>query len=128
MEGIWAMNLWLLASGVALLFVDLVHVFAGGREIHRPMVGSTWPAPAKAIWSVVWHMATAVMLFGGLALIMAAFRPSDALELAALPLLLTASTAVLFVAYSLTRLGNLRILPHWIAFSGVTLLGVAGLM
>jgi hypothetical protein len=122
------MNLWLLASGVAMLLLNLVHIFAGEREIHRPMVSSTWPAPAKAIWSVVWHMATAMMLFGGLVLILAAFRPADALELAALPLLLTGSTAVLFIAYSLTRLGNLRILPHWIAFSAITLLGLIGLM
>ncbi len=122
------MNLWLLAAGIALLIVDLVHVFAGGREIHRPMVAAHWPDPAKAIWSVVWHLATALMLFGGLALIAAALRPDRALELAALPLLLTASATVLFITYSLSRLGTLRILPHWIAFLLITGLGVAGLV
>ncbi|MGL4238863.1 hypothetical protein [Tabrizicola sp.] len=122
------MNAWLLASGTAMLLLNLVHIFLGGREIHRPMVASHWPEPAKAIWSVVWHITTAMMLFGGLALVAAAFRPELALPLAALPLALSASTAVLFVVYSLSRLGTLRILPHWIAFTVITLLGVAGLI
>jgi hypothetical protein len=122
------MNLWLLASGVALMLLNLVHIFLGGREIHLPMVNANWPDPAKAIWSVVWHITTAMMLFGGMALVAAAFRPDDALELAALPLALTASAAVLFVVYSLTRLGTLRILPHWIAFSAITLVGIVGLI
>jgi hypothetical protein len=122
------MNLWLLASGIAMLLLNLVHIFAGGREIHRPMVAAHWPEPAKAIWSVVWHITTAMMLFGGLALIAAAFRPDLALAFAALPLALTASATVLFIAYSFSRLGTLRILPHWIAFSAITALGVIGLI
>ncbi len=122
------MNLWLLASGTSMLLLNLVHIFAGGREIHLPMVASTWPEPAKAIWSVVWHITTAMMLFGGLALVGAALRPELALPLAALPLALTASAAVLFVVYSLSRLGTLRILPHWIAFLAITVLGLVGLV
>jgi hypothetical protein len=69
------MNLWLLAAGMAALVLDLIHVFPGGREIHRPMVASHWPEPAKAVWSVVWHAATAVMALGGLALIAAGLLP-----------------------------------------------------
>jgi hypothetical protein len=122
------MNLWLLASGIAMLLLNLVHIFAGGREIHRPMVTANWPEPAKAIWSVVWHITTAMMLFGGLALVAAALRPDQALALAALPLTLTAAATILFIVYSLSRLGTLRILPHWIAFSAITTLGVIGLV
>lgn len=122
------MNFWLLASGIAMLLLKLVHIFAGGREIHRPMVAARWPEPAKAIWSVVWHITTALLLFGGLALIAAALRPDLALALAAMPLAITASAAVLFIVYSLARLGSLRILPHWIAFSAITALGVIGLI
>jgi hypothetical protein len=122
------MNVWLLASGTTMLLLNLVHVFLGGREIHRPMVAAHWPEPAKAIWSVVWHITTAMMLFGGLALVAAAVRPELALALAALPLALTASAAVLFVVYGLSRLGTLRVLPHWIAFSGITVLGLVGLI
>lgn len=122
------MNAWLLASGTAMLLLNLVHIFLGGREIHLPMVASHWPEPAKAIWSVVWHITTAMMLFGGLALVVAAFRPDLALSLSAVPLALAGSAAVLFVVYGLSRLGTVRILPHWIAFSGITLLGVIGLV
>jgi hypothetical protein len=122
------MNLWLLASGIALSLLNLVHIFLGGLEIHRPMVNSHWPDPAKAIWSVVWHLTTAMMLLGGLALIVAALHPDIAMALAALPLALTASAAILFIAYGLSRLGTLLVLPHWIAFSGITLVGIIGLL
>jgi hypothetical protein len=105
------MNLWLLASDTA----TLVQIFPGGREIHRPIVAAGWPEPAKAIWSVVWHITTAMMLFGGMAL-------------AALPLALSAASAVLFVVYGLSRLGSPRILPHWIAFSAIALSGAIGLI
>ncbi|HMS95486.1 MAG TPA: hypothetical protein PKA03_09745 [Tabrizicola sp.] len=121
------MNAWLLAAGVAALLLDLVHVFPGGREIHRPMVASHWPEPAKAVWSVVWHAVTAVMALGGLALIAAAFLPDHALALSALPIALFLSAAGLFIVYGLKRLGSLRILPHWVAFLAISALGLVGL-
>ncbi|WP_137111978.1 hypothetical protein [Rhodobacter sp. SY28-1] len=121
------MNAWLLSAGIAALLLDLVHIFLGGREIHRPMVASHWPEPAKAVWSVVWHAVTAVMALGGLALIAAAFLPEQALALSLLPIALFLSAAGLFIVYGLTRLGTLRILPHWVAFLAISALGLAGL-
>ena len=111
-----------------MLLLTLVHIFPGGREIHRPMVAAHWPEPAKAIWSVVWHIVTAVLLFGGMALVAAALRPELALSLAVVPLALSASAAALFVVYGLSRLGSLLVLPHWIAFSVIALLGLVGLL
>jgi hypothetical protein len=122
------MNPWLLAAGSAALLLDLVHIFPGGREIHRPMVASHWPEPVKVIWSVVWHAATAVMALGGAALIAAAFLPEHALALSVLPVALFASFAVLFVAYGLIRLGSLRVVPHWAAFLLISALAVIGLV
>jgi hypothetical protein len=121
------MNAWLLSAGIAALLLDLVHIFPGGREIHRPMVASHWPEPAKAIWSVVWHAVTAVMAFGGLFLIAAAILPDHALALSLLPIALFLSTAVLFIVYGLKRLGSLRILPHWVPFLFISVLGLIGL-
>jgi hypothetical protein len=121
------MNPWLLAAGLAALVIDLVHVFYGGREIHRPMVAAPWPEPAKAVWSVVWHAATAVMALGGLALIVAGLMPDHALALAVLPVALFLCTAVLFLVYGLKRLGTVWVLPHWIGFLGVSALALVGL-
>lgn len=121
------MNPWLLAAGVAALVLDLVHIFPGGREIHRPMVASHWPEPAKAVWSVVWHAATAVMALGGVALIAAGLFPEQALELAALPVALFLSTALLFLVYGLKRLGTVWVLPQWVAFLGISALALIGL-
>jgi hypothetical protein len=122
------MNAWLLSAGIAALLLDLVHIFPGGREIHRPMVASHWPEPAKAVWSVVWHAVTAVMAFGGAALIAAAALPDHALALALLPIALFLTAAVLFIVYGLKRLGTLRILPQWVAFLAISALGLAGLL
>jgi hypothetical protein len=122
------MNFWLLAAGIAALLLNLVHIFPGGREIHRPMVASHWPEPAKAIWSVVWHAVTAVMGFGGLALIAAANLPDQALALSVLPIALFLSAAALFLFYGAKRLGSISILPHWIAFGAISALAVIGLI
>jgi hypothetical protein len=122
------MNPWLFSAGVAALVLDLIHIFPGGREIHRPMVASRWPEPAKAVWSVVWHAVTAVMAFGGVALIAAAFRPDLALSLSVLPITLFLSAAALFVFYGLKRLGSLWVLPQWLAFSVISALAVVGLV
>ncbi len=121
------MNTWLLASGVAAVLLDLVHIFPGGREIHRPMVTSAFPDPIKAIWSVVWHAVTAVLAIGGAALIVAAFLPDEALALSVVPIALFLSFAGLFMIYGLKRLRSLRVLPHWLAFLGISVLGLIGL-
>jgi predicted small integral membrane protein len=121
------MNVWLLAAGVAALVLDLVHIFPGGREIHRPMVASHWPEPAKAVWSVVWHAATAVMALGGVALIAAGLLPDQALALAVLPVALFLSAAALFLFYGLKRLGTVWILLQWVGFLGISALALVGL-
>jgi len=121
------MNTWLLSAGIATILLDLVHIVFGGREVLRPMLASQWPEPAKAVWSVVWHAVTAVMAFGGAALVAAAFLPNHALALAALPIALFLSFAALFVFYGLTRLGSLNILPQWVAFTAIPVLALIGL-
>lgn len=121
------MNAWLLAAGATALVLDLVHIFPGGRAIHRPMVAAHWPEPAKAVWSVVWHAATAVMALGGLALIAAGLAPDHALSLAALPIALFLSFAGLFLVYGTKRLGTVWVLPQWVAFLGISTLALVGL-
>ena len=121
------MNAWLLAAGLSAFVLDIVHIFPGGRDIHRPMVAAHWPEPAKAVWSVVWHMATAMMALGGLALIAAGLNPELALALAALPVALFLSAAALFLFYARRRLGTIWALPQWVAFLGISALALVGL-
>lgn len=91
------------------------------------MVAAHWPEPAKAVWSVVWHAVTAVMAFGGLALIAAGLMPDLALALAALPLALFLSAAALFLFYGIKRLGTVWVLPQWVAFLAISALALVGL-
>lgn len=121
------MNPWLMTAGAAALVLDLVHIFPGGREIHRPMVASHWPDPAKAVWSVVWHAVTAVIALGGLALVAAGLVPDLALALAALPVALFLTFAVLFLVYGVKRLGTVWVLPQWLAFLAISALALIGL-
>lgn len=121
------MNPWLMMAGAAALVLDLVHIFPGGREIHRPMVASHWPDPAKAVWSVVWHAVTAVIALGGLALVAAGLVPDLALALAALPVALFLTFAVLFLVYGVKRLGTVWVLPQWLAFLAISALALIGL-
>jgi hypothetical protein len=125
MEG--EMNAWLLASGIAALLLDLIHVFPGGREIHRPMVASTLAIHERAVWSIVWHGVTVVLALGGIALIAAAVTPEQAMALAALPIAIFLGFAGLFLFYGLTRLGTVRTLPQWVPFLIISGLGIAGL-
>lgn len=122
------MNPWLFAAGAATLLLDLVHIFPGGREIHRPMVATDWPEPAKAVWSVVWHAVTAVMAVGGLAMLVASFRPEQALALTIVPVALFLSWSGLFLFYGLKRLGSVTVLPQWVAFSVISGLAIVGLL
>jgi hypothetical protein len=122
------MNTWLLMSGIAALLLDLVHIFPGGKEIHRPMVASKLPEPVKVIWSAVWHAVTAFLAIGGAALIAAAFLPDHALALSVVPITLFLAFAGLFITYGLSRLGSLLVLPHWAAFLGISVLGLVGLL
>lgn len=121
------MNILLLCAGLGALGLDLVHLTLGEREAHRPALASAWPAPAKALYSVLWHAATAAMGFGGAALIAAAFLPDQALALTALPVALFLAFAGLFLAYGWRRLGSIRVLPQWIAFLAISVLAIAGL-
>ncbi|MFM7446921.1 MAG: hypothetical protein ACKO2N_24015, partial [Tabrizicola sp.] len=109
------------------LLLDLIHVFPGGKEIHRPMVSSELVAPLKAVWSVVWHGVTVVLAFGGIALITAAFFPEQALALAALPIAVFLGFAGLFIAYGILRLGTIWTLPQWTAFLVIAGLGLVGI-
>jgi hypothetical protein len=92
------------------------------------MVASKLPEPIKVIWSAVWHAVTAFLAIGGVALIVAAFLPEQALALSVVPIALFLSFAGLFIAYSLNRLGSLLVLPHWMAFLGISVLGLVGLV
>lgn len=118
----------LLAAGILSLLTCFVHVIGGGKEFHQPMRASALPAPERALWSIVWHQITALLALNGAALIVAAYRPDHAPEIAALPLALSAAFAVLFLFYSHRRLGSVRALPQWMAFVAITGLGLAGLM
>ena len=122
------MNYWLITAGAAALLLDLVHIVAGGREIHVPMLRSRASDPAKAVWSVVWHAITAVMALGGLTLVAAGLHPEHAVALAVLPIAIFLAMAVLFVFYGLRRLGTLTVLPQWTAFLAISALAIAGVM
>lgn len=121
------MNLWLVVSGTCGILLGIVHIFPGGREFHVPLLASSLSKPAKAAWSVLWHAMSAILIFGGLSFLAAAYWQEHNLALSLLPLALYLSSGLLFVFYGLRYLGTVGPLPQWTAFFVISALAVIGL-
>ncbi len=116
------MNYWYLgAAGLSGLTV-LAHVFGGGPEVHAPVLQSGLSDYFKAIFSVIWHAISAILIINSLVLLGAGLgRPRG--EAGALIVgVQYFSFAVLFVFYGLSRLDNLSQMPQWAVFFAVPLL------
>lgn len=118
------LNLWLDAAALGAAAILLIHVVLGGRDHHRPMQASPIPEPDKAVWSVLWHLTSALL---GLmtASLWAAARGRA--ELAFLPLGVALSFTALFLTESLRRFGSPWALPQWTLFALLSALIGAGL-
>ncbi|MEV2275526.1 hypothetical protein AB0I72_08055 [Nocardiopsis sp. NPDC049922] len=122
------MNGWLLAAGALATVTALIHLFAGGRDVVRPLLESALPSEPMRTLHAVWHFATADLLFSGAALIaLGASNTTNA------PLVLF--IAAHFVAYSAVFLvitlradwsRPLLRLPQWILLLPVAVLAGVG--
>lgn len=121
------MNRWILASSLLSFAVVLVHVFAGGPDVHDPLLAANASAILNTYVSVLWHATTAVLLLDAVALLVAAFHRGSRGALVGIVTGQYLAYAALFVGYGLDRLGSLVITPQWIAFvviSAMVLIGV----
>jgi hypothetical protein len=100
-----------------------VHVTYGGVRIHKPLLQSDASRLVRAVGSVIWHAATAMMLLNSIALLYASTQSAASVPLVVLVIVQYLAAAALFITYGLSRFGSLLVLPHWIAFLAKALLG-----
>ena len=121
------MNYWLLAAGIAALATFGIHVFMGGPAIEGPMLASALDPALKSVWSVVWHMVSAVLLLSAIAFSWAAARPAVSLQIATFPLAASVSFIGIFLFYGVLRHQSVTVMPQWILFLVISVLAGIGL-
>ncbi len=102
----------------------LVHVLAGGPDVHEPIQDSDLSDYLRALSAVLWHAVTVTLIVFTLALIWLVRRPNQAL--AWVISAVQVGFAGLFIFYGITRLGTLWLTPQWIIFLTIPALTVWG--
>ena len=107
------MNWTRLAAALMGLTV-LLHVFAGGPEVHDPLQVALSDPFLAAFAAVLWHMVTValVVLAGGLWVLAQRHDPALEAILSGIQL----GFAAVFIFYGLTRLGTVILMNQWTIF------------
>ncbi|QRY69947.1 hypothetical protein JVX98_17415 [Ensifer sp. PDNC004] len=120
------MSKWLLAAGTLSLATTGIHLFAGGPEVHVPLLASSPSALLKTYVSLLWHATSAILLINSLALLFAGVNGRYRVPLAAAVIVQYLAYAVLFIGYGLAYLGSLSTTPQWAAFLLMAALAAIG--
>jgi hypothetical protein len=120
------MNAPLVSAAILSALACGVHVTYGGMRVHKPLLNSDASRLVRAVGSVVWHAATAMMLLNAIALLYASSQSAVSTPLVILIIAQYLAAAALFITYGLSRFGSLFVLPHWIAFLAMALLACWG--
>lgn len=120
-------NLWLFAAGVSAALSALIHVFAGGPEIARPLLRSNDIADVpKYVNYYCWHLVTLTITAMAAGLIWASFDTTQT----GLAWMWT-TMAILFTLWSLVLIKwkgqKLFHMPQWTLFGVISVLAVIGL-
>lgn len=121
------MNIKILLAALLSSLTLGIHVFAGGSDVHIPILESELSDPLKTIISVIWHAITAILLINAIALVYAGFNPDYKK-----PIILLISAqyffwAGLFIFYGIKDFASIWTMPQWIAFIIIPILAIAGL-
>jgi len=120
------MNYWYLTAAGLSALTFVAHVFGGGPEIHIPVLQSELSDYFKAIFSVIWHAISAILILSSLVLLAAAMNRPGAQHAALLVAAQYLGFAILFVFYGLSRLDNLSQMPQWSVFTAIPVLILIG--
>ncbi len=123
------MNKWILAAGSLSVLTLAVHVFAGGPEVHDPMLAlaGAFPDVLKTFISLMWHAITITLAIDSAALLLATRYSPSQKALVWFVCCQYGAFAALFVFYGAFHLGSLLLMPQWIVFLLISGLALAGL-
>ncbi len=120
------MNIWLIAASGFSALTTLIHFFAGGRNIARPLLDAqdieTVP---KLVNYLCWHMATMVLFAAVLVFGYGAFHSEAAILVFAFSLMSGASALIVLGIIARYQV-SLFAMPQWILLGGMAALGFAG--
>ncbi|MCH9808742.1 MAG: hypothetical protein K0U74_13515 [Alphaproteobacteria bacterium] len=122
------LNPWLSAAGVAAAFAALIHFFAGGREIARPLLeaGDIAPIPKYTNY-YCWHLVTIILIAMSAGFFYAAWDPHS-VGLSVTWTLVAAAFAIWSLGLSMWKgLSPLEML-QWVFFVPIVLFGLVGIM
>lgn len=122
-----AMNRWIFFSSILSFVTAVVHVFAGGPEVHDTLLTADLPILLKTYVSVIWHATTTILVIDSIALLTAAFRSDLRKAIIWIVVGQYVAYAILFVGYGLGYLGSLLTTPQWSAFALISALALIGM-
>lgn len=108
-----------LAFAVSALWA-LVHIFAGGSDVHAPILASPLDPVLKGYVTVIWHGISALLLVNTAALAIALRYPALRHTLCTIVAAQYGAFAAIFLATSLIRFGTPWSLPPWTGFVLIT--------
>ena len=116
---------WLYIAAALSVITLLVHIFAGGKSVAKPLLESALDNEAKFASYYCWHLVTIVIAF------MATCFALSASNITSLELAISASVlAFLFTCWSISltvlKKQHVMTLPQWILFLPITLAGTLG--
>ncbi len=121
------MNKWILAAAVSSAITVFLHVIGGGADVHQPILSGGLSQELNAYVSIIWHMATAMMVIDSGVLFLAVNRGMNATILVWIVVGHYSLTAALFIFYGIIRLGSIFIMPQWSFFILISVLALMGL-
>lgn len=106
--------LWTRLAAALMGATVLIHVFAGGVDVHVPLQTALHVAELAAFAAVLWHGATVVLIVLTYGLWVLAKRRDLAFEIVLSGV--QVGFAAVFLLYGLTRLGTVSDMPQWVIF------------
>jgi len=121
-------NIWLLAAGAAAGITTLIHIFAGGPSVARPLLAAAdIDQVAKLTNYYCWHLVSITLAAMTVAFTYAAMAPGE-IALATMWTIIAASFAAWSVALVVWKQQKAFDLPQWTLFVVIAGLGAMGLI
>lgn len=120
------LNLWWGVAGIMSLLVAAIHIFAGTPEIMAPLAKIEMPTVIFAIMDVMWNQVSLLLIIVGLALLFAAKRGAQSMDMVLFINAIYAGIAIIFMIAGLFYLQSLWPMPQWILFGLIALVAQIG--
>ncbi|TDQ64511.1 hypothetical protein ATL17_2531 [Maritalea mobilis] len=119
-------NLWWGVAGIMSILVAAIHILAGTPEIMVPLAKIEMPAVIFAIMDVMWNQVSLLLIIVGLALLFAAKRGAQSMDMVLFINVIYAGIAIIFMIAGLFYLQSLWPMPQWILFGLIALVAQIG--